>query len=328
MRHPKPIMADPGQTAQRNRASRLKRRRGAHVRISLILWGISLLGATASASCSDGESGLVLGRPLPETSGGSAGTTNGGAPGLAGEAGTAEGGAPLGKAGAAGEAGASGAGGVPPTIEELCTPTILFDNVSPDGDGKAFNYAVPDPSEVMWEATHAVCRELYRDSSEVKPVPEITLSVVAASTPGTTAGTRLTLGDAYIKMRADAGEDVRAEITGILCFQSTFVYGNGGRSEDRPITEWVRYGMADFIRLRAGYIDPASRHLPTANYDASSSQTVAFFFEYLAGLNPDIVYLLNQRLASTSLAWDSAEVFTALMGKPVGELWEDYKATF
>lgn len=293
----------------------------------LILWGISLLGGAASASCSDGESGLVLGRPLPDTNGGSAGTTNGGAPPLEGGAGQGDGGTPPVAAGAAGEAGAGGAGGEPPTIEELCTPTVLFDNVSPDGDGKAFNDAVPDPSEVMWEATHAVCRELYRSPSEVKSVPEVTLSVVAASTPGTTAGTRLTLGDAYLKMKADAGEDVRAEITGILCFQATFLYENAGRSEDRTITEWLRYGIADFVRLRAGYIDPKSRHLPTASYDASNSQTVAFFFDYLTSLNPDVIYQLNQRLTPSGDAWTN-EVFTELMGKTVDDLWEDYKATF
>lgn len=305
----------------------MQRLRAAHVRIVLILWGFSLLGGAASASCSDGETGLVLGRPLPDASGGSGGTTLGGASSVEGGAGMSAGGTEPGAAGVAGDAGAGGTGEEPPTIEELCTPTILFDNVSPEGDGKAFTDAVPDPSEVMWEATHAVCRELYRVPSEVKSVPEVTLSVVAGSTPGTTSGTRLTLGDAYLKMKADAGEDVRAEITGILCFQATFLYGNAGRPEDRASTEWVLFGIADFVRLRAGYIDPASRHLPNASYDASNSQTVAFFFEYLAGLNPDVIYQLNQRLMPGPDAW-SNDVFAELMGKTIDELWEDYKGTF
>ena len=115
---------------------------------------------------------------------------------------------------------------------------------------------------------------------------------------------------------------VALEIAGVLHFTTSLVYQN---NLDNTAPGWVVTGIADFVRLRAGYIDPAERSKGGA-YDGPYSQTTAFFFDYLATRNPDIVYLLNQRLLPEAGAW-SDDAFVTFMGSDLDTLWEEYQAS-
>lgn len=327
-------MADPGQTAQGNRTGQMLRYRSHPLRISPMLWVFSACLA-GLASCSDGESGLVLGRPLPQPFAGneSAGGGGFGQAGQGGEPGSGKGGGPPVEptAGVGGDGGSAGESGLePPWVEELCTPPLTFANESPTGDGQAFDDVVPNPSIPMWEATRAVCRTLFRSASEVRSVPELSLTVGALeSGPAATIGTsRIVLSAAYLRMQADAGNDLLPEISGILHFQASFLYQNAGSTQDdSSVTSWIRYGIADYVRLRGGYLDRAGRTAPTQPWHMSSSQTVAFFFDYLAERNPDVVYELNRHLAPDAAAWTD-DTFLSLMAEDLPTLWDQYRATF
>lgn len=290
----------------------------------MFLAGLCALGP----ACADGESGLVLGRAPTQGGGASSGVVSGVSAGQAGElspAGGTLGVEPIAGAGAGGEAGG------PPNdgwVEELCSPAVAFDNQTPMGDGKAFDDAVPRPEQLLWTATRAVCRTLFRDPTEVTALTEVSLTV--GPFEGGVAGTgdrAIILSDAYLRSRADAGEDVLQEISGIVHFQSSFLYQNGGRPEDSGATRWVRYGIADFVRLRAGYLSRGATAPAADSWSTSSSQTVAFFFDYLSLQHPDVVHGLNQRLAPTETTW-SDEAFVALTGKDLPTLWDAYRATF
>lgn len=278
------------------------------------------------AACSAGETGLVLGRPLPVEQGG---TTMGGSETTPTMAGTGLGGAP-GEAGTPAQTDA-GAGGAPTTPEDWvvtqCSPRVAFTNRDPTGDGKAFDDVVSDPQVLMWQATHAVCRTLFRSSSEVEPVTDIAFDVGPFSGVAGTGDNAITLNASYVKMQADAGANILQEITGILHFQASFLYQNAGRSADAAATRWVLFGIADYVRLSAGYIGRQSRTAPTTTYDKASSKTIAFFFDYLAASNPDIVYQLNQRLSPNAGAW-SNDVFVTFMGSDLDTLWAAYLRTF
>jgi hypothetical protein len=135
------------------------------------------LAGAALAACSSGESGLVLGEPLPK---GQSGNETGGTASVIPSSGA--GGGSLGHAGDAGAAAAesdAGAAGAPttssdpPWVQEVCSPTLEVDNRDTTAQGQLFDDAVPDPSEVLWAASHATCRLLYRSESEVRPVSNI-----------------------------------------------------------------------------------------------------------------------------------------------------------
>ena len=296
------------------------------LRISWIAAGITsgVLGA-----CSSGESGLVLGEPLPEGQGGgatagtgsvvSSGGTGGGSLGHAGDAGAAA---------AESDAGASGATNTssdPPWVQDACTPTLEFENRDTTAQGQLFNDAVPDPSEIVWAASHATCRLLYRSASEVRPVSKISLVVEDYAGIAGTAGNMVHLSTRYLKSEFDRGVDLRQEITGILHFATSLVYENTGSNTTNGPPPWMFVGLADFVRLEAGYLDPDLR-TKGGNYD-SNSQATAFFLDYLLGKSPSIVHDLNQRFSATAPAWND-DVFVTLLGSDLNSLWAEYQGTF
>jgi hypothetical protein len=319
-------MAEPEQTAQGNRLPPMCRTRAFSGLIRPILRGFFVIGGLGpgviSAGCSAGESGLVLGEPLPRLPGGGAG--------IGGTASAAGGELPgLGGDGVAhAEAGAGGAPLdplEPPWVQEQCTPTLAFENRDTTSQGQLFTDAVPDPSQPVWAAAHAACRTLFRSAAEVKPVPKLWLIVEDSAGIAYTAGTTLHISTRYLKSVADAGGDLALEVTGILHFATSLVYQNNGSDLDSAPPHWLIVGIADYVRLESGYIDRDSR-APGGSYDASGSQPTAFFLDYLATRSPSVVYQLNQRLSPSSPAWTN-DVFTDLLGSDIDTLWADYQAT-
>lgn len=303
-----------------------------NLRVFLVLGGA--ISAAAGGACSAGESGLVLGRPLPQVHAGTGGQGNGTAA-LGGDAGRGEpsvvGGEP-GISGSPGDAGAgAGMGGSttqppdPTWIQEACTPTLAFENRDTTAQGQLFTDAVPDPSMPVWAAAHAACRLLYRNAGEVKPVSKLTLIVEDYDGIASSSGTTLRISTRYLQSQAERGVDLRQEITGILHFSTSLVYQNSGSSADAAPPQWLMVGIADYVRLASGYIDPKERS-KGGSYDGSGSQTTAFFLDYLVTRNATVVMQLNQRLAPTSPAWTN-DVFQTLLGSDVDSLWTAYQAT-
>jgi hypothetical protein len=287
--------------------------------------------ASAGNACSAGESGLVLGRPVPQLHAGSGGQSSATA-GQGGEAAMGEVSVQGGEPGASGNAGDTGTGGDtaqppdPTWIQEACTPTLAFENRDTTAQGQLFTDAVPDPSMPVWAAAHAACGLLYRNAAEVKPVSKLTLIVEDYDGIASTAGTTLRLSTRYLQSQADRGVDLRREITGILHFSTSLVFQNSGSSADAAPPQWLVVGIADYVRLESGYIDPQERS-KGGSYDGSGSRTTAFFLDYLTTRDSRVVMQLNQRLSSTSPAW-SNDVFQTLLGSDVDSLWEAYQASF
>jgi hypothetical protein len=300
------------------------KRRPLSGRILTILRGflasvLPVIGASLGA-CSAGESGLVLGRPLPQQAGGD--ISFGGATAGNGAAGSGVVPSQGGEGGASGgEAGTSGVED-PPWLLDACTPTIVFDNQDTTSQGQLFTDAVPSPAQLVWTAAHNTCRTLYRLESEVKPIDEITLLVYDFAGIASTQGTTMRLSTSYLQSAYDRGMDLPTEIAGVMHFTTSLVYQNNSNGTGPG---WVITGIADFVRLRAGLIDPAERTKGGA-YNGASSQTTAFFFDYLATRNPDIVHQLNQRLLPEAGAW-SDDAFVTFMGSDVDTLWSEYQAT-
>lgn len=295
---------------------------------------LALVGLFACASaCSAGETGLVLGRPLPQSVAGSGGVTtaSGGAAASTGPGGTsatagsggqpAAAGASAGTSSMAGDAGAAGAGDEPAWIEERCTPSVDFSNNDPTSKGQLFTAAAPNPQELVVIASHAACRALYRAAEEVPTVTRVGLVVEDYAGVAGTIGAEMRLSTRHLASFSEPGVSVAVEIRGILHFTTSLVYQHLG-SGTAPV--WLVTGIADFVRLQAHLVDrPAATK--GGNYD-DNSKTTARFLEYLRSRNPDIVYRLNQRLTVEAGPWTD-DAFVELTGSDLSALWSDYQAT-
>ncbi|XP_037479808.1 uncharacterized protein LOC119356915 [Triticum dicoccoides] len=117
--------------------------------------------------------------------------------------------------------------------------------------------------------------------------------------------------------------DVRTLVTGLLYHEVTHVW-QWGQQDTNQTHSWIYEGMADFVRLRAGYaatywLQPGQGDSWDTGYDVT-----AWFLDYCDQLRPGFMAVLNQRLKDGY----SDDDFLQIMGKSVQELWRDYKAKY
>ncbi|XP_020210046.1 uncharacterized protein LOC109795048 [Cajanus cajan] len=115
--------------------------------------------------------------------------------------------------------------------------------------------------------------------------------------------------------------DVKTEITGVLYHEVVHVWqwnGNGGAPGG------LIEGIADYVRLKANYapshwVKPGQGQKWDQGYDVT-----AHFLDYCDSLKSGFVAQLNKLMRSGY----SDQFFVQLLGKPVDQLWRDYKAKY
>ncbi|XP_042008503.1 uncharacterized protein LOC121757084 [Salvia splendens] len=118
--------------------------------------------------------------------------------------------------------------------------------------------------------------------------------------------------------------DVKVEFTGILYHEMTHVWqwnGNGNRDEQLL---YLNEGIADFVRLKAGYPAPGWEGPGKGDRWDEGYSVTARFLEYCDGLKSGFVAELNKKLRDSY----SPNFFQDLLGKSVDTLWAEYKATY
>lgn len=82
-------------------------------------------------------------------------------------------------------------------------------------------------------------------------------------------------------------------------------------------------GVADWVRLKAGYAPPHWRRHVDCDWDAGYERT-GYFLEWLENEHgEDVVRRLNE--AMRDCEYDAHRVWFGCCGKAVDELWEEYK---
>jgi hypothetical protein len=210
----------------------------------------------------------------------------------------------------------------PAEFTGVCTPAIVFQNLTADGNGQIFDDAIPDPVAFMQEVSAGVCALLYREPGEVPTKTQITLvvddfdGVSSTGNAGTTA--TIQLSSTYL---AGYTGDVVAEIYGVIFHEVTHVF----QLSEEYATNWASIeGVADAVRYYAGYVDLAER-VPGGSW-TSGYKTTAFFFAWLEDTYVWFLYQLNQSYDPADevpWSWDAIEAIT---GHPVEELWDEYQA--
>jgi len=214
--------------------------------------------------------------------------------------------------------------------EDAISPTIVYINRDAEGSGALFDYFVPDPEFHVRETARHVCTFLYREFAEVPYIAKITLIVEyfdgVAWKAGNPPEITVCISSHYLQTYYDSGKDLLWEISGILYHELThgYQFDDGGRySELSGLIE----GIADTVRLFAGYIDPASQH--HGGHWTSGYKTTAFFFAWIEQTkHQGFLYELNQSLDpddGIDWTWDEIETIT---GESVSTLWEEYQASF
>ncbi|KAK3156792.1 hypothetical protein QOZ80_2AG0111960 [Eleusine coracana subsp. coracana] len=157
------------------------------------------------------------------------------------------------------------------------------------------------------------------DPADRKPVDVVTLLVENIGNVAFTSGNDIHLSAQYV---GGYSGDVRTEVTGVLYHETTHVWQWG--LQDYSAHSWVFEGIADFMRLKAGYapahwVQPGEGSSWDEGYDVT-----ARFLDYCDSLSPGFVAVLNAKLKDGY----SDDYFVQILGKNVQQLWQDYKAKY
>ncbi|PKI71668.1 hypothetical protein CRG98_007991 [Punica granatum] len=102
---------------------------------------------------------------------------------------------------------------------------------------------------------------------------------------------------------------------------SSEIHWDGKRQGHAPnVTE----GVADFVRLRANYAPPTWPPRGSGQFWHEGYAVTAYFLDYCEGLKNGFVADLNMKMKDGY----NDSFFMELLGKPVDQLWSEYKARY
>ncbi|XP_047337829.1 uncharacterized protein LOC124941533 [Impatiens glandulifera] len=110
------------------------------------------------------------------------------------------------------------------------------------------------------------------------------------------------------------------EFTSLVYHEMTHVWQSFGAFEPIMLIE----GIADYTILKANYYPPLYAKPGMGDKWDQGYDFTARFLEYCEGLKPGFVPTLNKMMNITY----KEEYFVDLLGKPVNQLWKEYKAKF
>lgn len=215
-----------------------------------------------------------------------------------------------------------------PKFKPACTPEIVYSNEEPMARGAMFDRVFADPKATLQDALCTVCSILYRDPAEIpmnRRHRTVNLTLRDNGALADAGGNTIRIDVKHIEKYREL-DKARTEFFGILVHEGAHLYqhyGNNGLGE----------GMADFVRIRAGFYEPGRRRPGGAWTDPYT--TSGFFFSWLAGpgvyhrdgRSPhdiDIGYKINRAIGE---AGPSAvpPLLMSTFGKDVEALWREYQ---
>uniref|UniRef100_A0A0E0M939 Basic secretory protease n=1 Tax=Oryza punctata TaxID=4537 RepID=A0A0E0M939_ORYPU len=157
-------------------------------------------------------------------------------------------------------------------------------------------------------------------AADRSPVDTVVLAVRDVDGIASTLGNTITLGAGYVA--GITGNDFNTQVTGVLYHEVVHVWQWG--LQDYAAHSWVYEGIADFVRLRAGYIAAGWVQPGQGNSWEDSYSVTARFFDYCDSVKPGFVADLNGKLKDGY----NVDYFVQITGKTVQQLWQDYKAKY
>ncbi|KAF0906547.1 hypothetical protein E2562_011527 [Oryza meyeriana var. granulata] len=189
--------------------------------------------------------------------------------------------------------------------------------------GRRFDqeYGVDYAKQVLADASSFTWKIFNQPSpADRNSVDAVVLAVRDVGGIASTSGNTITLGAGYVA--AITGNDFKTQVTGVLYHEVVHVWQWG--LQDYGAHPWVYEGIADFVRLKAGYTAAGWVQPGQGNSWEDSYSVTARFFDYCDSVKPGFVADLNAKLKNGY----NVDYFVQITGKTVQQLWQDYKAKY
>ncbi|KAF9693166.1 hypothetical protein EKO04_008645 [Ascochyta lentis] len=194
-------------------------------------------------------------------------------------------------------------------------------------DGSRAFLRLVHASSALESAVNTVLRLLYTDIEKSCIPPTRSITLVIRDMDGVAYTTGLDIDDdhkeihlstKYIEHVSESRQ--KEEINGVLVHEMVHCWQHhGGNTAPGGLTE----GVADWVRLKAGYAPPHWRRRGDCDWDAGYERT-AYFLEWLEREHgEDVVRKINQALRGCK--YDAKKLWHDCCGKSIERLWEEYK---
>ncbi|KAL5561316.1 hypothetical protein UlMin_031063 [Ulmus minor] len=199
----------------------------------------------------------------------------------------------------------------------------VINNAASTSGGVRFNNDVGAEysRQTLIQSTDFILRLFQQNTAaDQKSVPKITLIVEDIDGVAFAVNNEIHLSARYV---GGYSGDVKSEITGVLYHENTHIWQwSGANGQSAP--GWLIEGIADFVRLKSGFIPghwvkPGGGNKWDQGYDVT-----ARFLDYCNDLRNGFVAELNKKMRTGY----SDNFFVDLLGKPIDQLWSDYKAKY
>lgn len=214
-----------------------------------------------------------------------------------------------------------------PKVKPLRKPLLRLEFRDLSSDGSREFLRLVHASSALESAVDHVLRLLYTDVDRSCIPPTRSITLVLRDMDGVAYTTGLDLDDDHKEIHLSTkyieyiGESRRKEeINGVLVHEMVHCWQHhGGNTAPGGLTE----GVADWVRLKAGYAPPHWKRRGDCDWDAGYERT-AYFLEWLEQKHGcDVVRRINQALRNCR--YDADKLWHDCCGTSIEKLWDGYK---
>ncbi|MDD7885125.1 basic secretory protein-like protein [Flavivirga sp. 57AJ16] len=195
---------------------------------------------------------------------------------------------------------------------------------------------IPDFKKAINEVTLGVCKQLYRNISEVPDFEKVNFtfnwSDVLAARGGNASAMELWFSTKYIQnaLKDEPDDAVKYELYGVLWHELTHGYQFSPFTADNQYKTGYDYfafleGEADLVRINAGYHKTRHPDLGSNGHKyLSGYTTTGFFLKWIVDTyDNDFIYKFNASV-KTIKPWSYKAAMNQILDRDVDELWEEY----
>lgn len=188
-----------------------------------------------------------------------------------------------------------------------------------------FNEVIPNPIQTFSESIKKVVGILYDSTSEFFPddVNRIKVTINEEAGVAHVIGHNMWISVNHIQNSYNGDKNkLKYEIEGVLAHEFTHIWQYSRQKDNLnsiAAPGGLIEGIADFVRLKAGY-GASHWRKKFERWDAGYDST-AFFLEYIENSHPEFVSKLNQSIAKNG--WEEKS-FSDITGKSLSVWWNEY----
>ncbi len=205
-------------------------------------------------------------------------------------------------------------------------PKVSFIEHLPEHSGQALlDSVMPDLEDVIQEISLGVAQLLYRNVTEIKVFETLTFETGQYDFPAAKSGTDKDMIlmfdlDHIVKVSAQGEEALRKEVMGVLWHELTHGYNqvpdSGSYQAGNELHSFLE-GLANTIRLHAGYLELTPKWIESWNEDAYNQTSLFLAWVADSNRNTDFIRLFNASAGSIE-DWSFDKAFKSIFGETRG----------